>query len=151
MSTILAESQKMFDKLVRVLETFYDDQMKTNFDLIAIGKAIFPELQDNVVRNLDVDLTRPPRYMIVNTNNSVGLHWVGVHIVGKKIYVFDSFARKTTNIMPSFVRRAEKAGFTIIETRKRVEQADSAQDCGLRSLSWLIILMNKGLRFAMTI
>ena len=79
MSTILAESQKMFDKLVRVLETFYDDQMKTNFDLIAIGKAIFPELQDNVVRNLDVDLSRPPRYMIVNTNNSVGLHWVCTH------------------------------------------------------------------------
>ena len=149
--TTAIKAQAMFNNLVTELEKVYGDQMKTNVQLLEIGKAILPEMRD-VIRNSDVDLlNKEPQYLIVNTNNRSGLHWVGVYISGKKIFVFDTFARKTTNIMKTFVKRAEKAGFAIIETRKRIEQADAQQDCGLRSLAWLIILVNKGIRFAMLV
>ena len=89
--TTAIKAQAMFNNLVTELEKVYGDQMKTNVQLLEIGKAILPEMRD-VIRNSDVDLlNKEPQYLIVNTNNRSGLHWVGVYMSGKKIFVFDTY------------------------------------------------------------
>ena len=71
--TTAIKAQAMFNNLVTELEKVYGDQMKTNVQLLEIGKAILPEMRD-VIRNSDVDLlNKEPQYLIVNTNNRSGL------------------------------------------------------------------------------
>ena len=48
----------------------------------------------------DPDLKKP--YSIINTDDTVGDHWVGAYVKGKTVYIYDSFARNMKIIMKNF-------------------------------------------------
>ena len=144
--------QVMFNKVVAELEKAYGDGMKTNFQLIEIASHVFPQLKQNVFRNADYDFDQMiNRFAIVNTDNRKGVHWTATYQTGRTIYLFDSFGRSTKNLIPVFYKRAKKAGYMIIDTRHRREQKDYQQDCGLRSLAWIIIASSRGIQQALKI
>ena len=89
-------------------------------------------------------------YSILNTDRESdpgnGMHWVGVFQDDKTIYIYDSFGRK--NIMNDFIDVMTNQGFNCIYTNKKSDQGNQQQDCGIRSLLWLIFVENYGIEEA---
>ena len=103
------------------------------------------------MRNADYDFNRMDgEYSIINTDNGVGIHWVSVYQYHNKVYVWDSFGKDIKTLMPEFHARARAQGYNIIKANKKYEheQEVNQNDCGLRSLAWLILAERKGIRFA---
>ena len=141
----------MYQKLVDALESHYDNETKTNTDLIQIGKDVFEPLDHNVMRNVDYSFDKMyGEYSIVNTDNYEGIHWTAVYQEHDKVYVFDTFGRDIKKLMPEFAKRAKVQGYNIVNANKHYdhEQKATQNDCGLRSLAWLILAKSKGIRFA---
>ena len=141
----------IYNKLINALETHYDNETKTNTDLIRIGEAVFTPLDDNVMRNADYDFNKMDgEYSIINNDNGAGEHWLAVYQEGSSVYVFDTFGRDIKTLMPEFHARARTQGYNIIKANKKYEheQGVKQNDCGLRSLAWLILAKSKGIRFA---
>ena len=146
-----AKATAMYKKLVEALESHYDNETKTNTDLVQIGKVIFKPLGDNVFRNSDYDFNQMHgKYSIVNTDNGIGIHWVSVYQEHDKVYVWDSFGRDIKKLMSEFCMRARTQGYTIVKANKRYdhEQETNQSDCGLRSLAWLLLCESKGVKTA---
>ena len=146
-----AKATAMYKKLVEALESHYDNETKTNTDLIQIGRVIFEPLGNNVIRNADYDFNRmDDKYSIINNDNGVGEHWLAVYQERHSVYVFDTFGRDMKILMPEFHARARTQGYTIINANKKYEHEQEANqsDCGLRSLAWLILAESKGIKTA---
>ena len=146
-----AKATTMYNQLIKALETHYNNEMKTNIELVKIGKEVFEPLGDNVFRNADYDFEEMHgEYSIINTDNGVGVHWTAVYQEHDKVYVFDTFGRDIKKLMPEFAKRAKVQGYNIITANKRYdhEQKATQNDCGLRSLAWLILAHSKSIRFA---
>ena len=146
-----ASATSMYKKLVEALVSHYDNETKTNTDLIQIGRVIFEPLGNNVIRNADYSFDKMDgEYSIINTDNGQGIHWTAVYQERNNVYVWDSFGRDIKKLMPEFAKRAKVQGYNIITANKRYdrEQEATQNDCGLRSLAWLILAKSKGVRFA---
>ena len=84
-------------------------------------------------------------------NNDVttgpGIHWVSGVIEGKSIYIFDSFGRRSVNLLPIFSQKVKAKGFKI----KNTDLSDNDQkgytsvSCGHRCISSLQIYKNHGI------
>jgi hypothetical protein len=84
------------------------------------------------------------RYAIVNLDRSTqaGSHWIALAYHSNKIYVYDSFGRQSTKIIPSLWTSGNVS--TIVDAQHDAEQDMSEQDCGQRSLAWLMFFDNWG-------
>lgn len=78
-------------------------------------------------------------YAIINLDKSgqPGSHWIALayskrRISGARIMVYDSFGRPTKTILPSL-----KGKF--IDTEYDAEQGLKEENCGARSLAWLLL------------
>ena len=143
-----AKATMIYNKLINALVTHYDNETKTNTDLIRIGEAVFTPLDDNVMRNADYDFNKMDgEYSIINNDNGAGEHWLAVYQEGRSVYVFDTFGRDIKTLMPEFHARARTQGYNIIKANKKYEheQGVKQNDCGLRSLAWLILAESKGI------
>jgi len=84
-------------------------------------------------------------YSIINLDNSSqpGSHWLGLAFDAntRNIWVYDSYGRKTVQIIPSLVK---KYGDRVKTVQRDVEQAILAEDCGARSMAWLYIFDRYG-------
>ena len=146
-----AKATMIYKKLINALETHYDNETNTNTDLIRIGEAVFTPLDDNVMRNADYDFKKMDgEYSIINNDNGAGEHWLAVYQEGRSVYVFDTFGRDIKTLMPEFHARARTQGYNIIKANKKYEheQGVKQNDCGLRSLAWLILAKSKGIKTA---
>ena len=78
------------------------------------------------------------KYAIVNLDKSSqsGSHWIGVAFEDNKIYVFDSFGRKSIKIIPSLYK--SYSAKSIIDTDYDAEQTENQENCGALSLTWLL-------------
>lgn len=79
---------------------------------------------------------------------SGGSHWVGVAYVNKKFIIYDSFGRSSSRILPHFIKQI---GYKYADTDRDAEQKKKQNDCGQRSLSFLIFLKQYGVAEAMRI
>ena len=146
-----SKATMIYNKLINALVTHYDNETKTNTDLIRIGEAVFTPLDDNVMRNADYDFNKMDgEYSIINNDNGAGEHWLAVYQEGRSVYVFDTFGRDIKTLMPEFHARARTQGYNIIKANKKYEheQGVKQNDCGLRSLAWLILAKSKGVKTA---
>jgi hypothetical protein len=80
------------------------------------------------------------KYAIVNLDNhdEPGSHWVGLARMGNGTYmVYDSFGRDTRKILPLIQLKT-------IQTEPDAEQLKSEENCGARSMAWIIIFDTYG-------
>ena len=86
---------------------------------------------------------------IVNTDkaNKPGLHWVAVKQTKTKIYIYDSFSRKSSYILKILYDKAVKKGLKIIDVNTERDQYDKSELCGPISLSWLITMNTFGIKY----
>ena len=95
-----------------------------------------------------------PGYQIINTVTSedkIGEHWVALYIpnsTGKTIYVYDSFARPTSELLKVFSKKAYRIRDS---DRSDAEQRGKSEVCGVLSLAWLLCVKHYGIRAALKI
>ena len=93
-------------------------------------------------------------YSIINTENTIGEHWLGAYTDGKTVYVYDSFARNLKRIMKDWYELAKHMGYKIIFVNKGKDQADKSGNtpaqinCGLRSYVWIYCVKLYGIKKA---
>jgi len=85
-------------------------------------------------------------------NNDVttgpGEHWVTGVINGKTIHVYDSFGRKSKNLLPIFTQQVKAKGYKVKNTdlSDQDQYGNTSVDCGHRCISALNIYKQHGLR-----
>ena len=92
-------------------------------------------------------------YMIVNVDTSKNIntnkcHWVAIYQTAKTLYVYDSFGRSTSFILPIIFKRNKKK---IVESKLDPEQYGDTELCGHLALSFLCVANDLGIRKALTI
>lgn len=89
---------------------------------------------------------KSPLYLITNLDDSnmPGSHWVALAFdVGTKlIWVYDSFGRKTGDILPQLAKQFGKKNLRMAQDDS--EQHLSEDDCGGRSLAFLYVFDRHG-------
>lgn len=93
----------------------------------------------------------PKRNCSFIMNNDIssgnGIHWVACIIIGKTVYIYDSFGRSSNYLLPIFSRNMKADGFKIVNTERDAEQfGDKSVICGHLCLSALKIYKNHGLK-----
>ncbi len=84
-------------------------------------------------------------YAIANLDDSTmpGSHWIALafDVNTGNIWVYDSFGRKTSKIMPDLLK---EYGKKLKQVDDDAEQAIDAEDCGARSMAWLYVFDRYG-------
>ena len=90
---------------------------------------------------------------IVNTDLSTGpgVHWVSVFSTPKNVYVFDSFGRKTKNLLKPLVKNAKIYQKKAIDSDYDVDQKISSFICGPLSIAFLLCVKELGIKNALKI
>ena len=83
----------------------------------------------------------PYAILNVDKSNQPGSHWVSVAKHKDKLYFYDSFGRRASELMPSIIK--SKNG-TVIDSDLDKEQTEQEENCGARSLAWLFIFHTYG-------
>jgi hypothetical protein len=87
---------------------------------------------------------------IVNIDNHTqkGTHWMGLAKSGHRVYLYDSFGRPVEKTLPGLADQCRQQGLTLDSKKSRPEQVPSQNDCGARSLAWLLLFKRCGARTA---
>jgi hypothetical protein len=134
---------KQIYPLIGDKSTYMNDLDRVGRKLLGIKfKGVFPS--DKIPKLNDL---KP--YCILNLDKSTesGSHWIALtKIHGKNSsIVYDSFGRSNKKIIPVL----QKSGNgVIIDTDRDAEQDIIAEDCGARSLCWLVIYDKYGVDVA---
>lgn len=142
---------KIYNKVLKQIESMLGTDGSTYTDqLNKIGKEI---LGDKYVGTFSSDkipqLTDKHPYAIINLDDSSspGSHWVAIAQKNNIYYVYDSFGRKSSTILPSL-----KGGkFKIKDSDRDVEQDILEENCGQRSMSWIVVFDQFGKKLALLI
>ena len=87
-----------------------------------------------------------------DTSNGPGVHWVAMVLTPKTIYVFDSFARSTKQLLKVLSKNAKHKQIKIVDSdRSDAEQRDESALCGQLCLAWLCVVKQLGVRSALRI
>lgn len=106
-------------------------------------KGVYPS--DKIPKLNDLS---PYAILNLDTSKESGSHWVAIAKYGNKTYLYDSFGRKDTQIIPNL----EFSGNgRIINTDNDIEQNINQMDCGARSLAWLLFFDKFGSKCALLI
>ena len=86
-------------------------------------------------------------YAILNLDKSYepGSHWIAIAKKGNRTYVYDSFGRTHTKIIPNL---KYSGNGRLINTDRDAEQEIQQTDCGARSLAWLLLFHKWGVKYA---
>ena len=95
------------------------------------------------------NITTGLNYSIINVDGSgePGSHWLSVIFDTKSdlFYIWDSYARKSTKLIPKF---AKMLGYRYIDINKKGDQGDEETNCGARSMAFILFVKKHGLKFA---
>jgi hypothetical protein len=138
--------------LRRIKDMIGTDGITNNFQLEQGGKKLFGDKFNGVYTSSKFmkRLSHKKPYMIVNTSPTGSnddryfLHWVPIVLLpNNKLIGYDSFGRDIKTIL-----HMKKGGAKFNNSKRDAEQRDEQEDCGTRSLAWLLIYDNWGIETA---
>ena len=136
-------------KIIKVLGNI----TTTNHQLDPIGKSLFKSQWGGITMSDTFRKNSTKKYHIVNVDEhrEPGSHWLAVYKSPTKIYVYDSLGRKSSKIIPNFVKRI--GGQYIIDTDLDKEQDiyEKEKNCGQRCFAWLMVVKSLGIKKALLI
>ena len=144
--------QQEYTATVKKLEkhVFHSNQETTDDQLNRVGKKIFKKEWGGVYAEDDkLPLQYPYKYFIVNTDkaNQEGTHWTAVYadIQHKRIYIYDTFNRQLSKLLHDVEVNAHEKHFTVKKGSHKIHQKESQNDCGQRSMAWLMLVKKHGI------
>ena len=146
-------TQKLYINILKLLRNKFGNKVLWTDDIDRIMKLFF---KNKALPTVPYDHYKPNggiSYCVINTDSSKenGEHWVAIYGNKNKLYIYDSFGRKTNYILKNFYNNMKKQGYEIIESKRDPEQADKQQDCGLRCISFLLVVKYSGIDNALLI
>jgi hypothetical protein len=128
-------SHKLVGNTTTYLDTLNDIGIKL-FDDKFIG--VFPSDKIPILNN--------NQYVILNLDKSgqAGSHWVAVVKHNNKAYLYDSFGRKASKIIPSLIKSGNGI---IVNTELDKEQLETEYDCGSRAITSLLVMDLFGIEY----
>lgn len=127
-------------------KALYDNQ------LTAEGKALFGNRYLGTFSQNNIPLNKTG-YLIANvdTVGLAGTHWVAIYSTPKTFYIYDSFGRQTTNLLPVLEHQLNTKKVKYLDSNYRPEQFGTTEICGQLCLAWLCVVKEHGVRKALTI
>ena len=144
-------AMKKYNVILRKIERMVGKGSTSTAALSQAGRQVLGNMYRGTfaVDHINYDLlSQQHPFLICNLDESrqSGTHWVGMCLnIDGKIIVYDSFGRKSSKILSSLRM------FDIIDTDYDVEQRLSDDNCGARSLAWLVFFQLYGEEAAMLI
>ena len=142
----------IYNKILKhVIEPITGDQSTYLDELLRVGrkmlgikfKGVYPS--DKIPKLNDLS---PYAILNLDTSKEPGSHWVAIAKKGDHTYLYDSFGRSDTQIIPNL----EYSGNgKIINTDNDAEQKVTEMDCGARSIAFLVFFDKWGEDLAMLI
>ena len=117
------------------------------------GKALFGNKYLGTFSQNNIPLNRTG-YLIANvdTLGMPGSHWVAIYTTPKTFYIYDSFGRQTTNLLPILEHKLNTKKVKYLDSNPNPEQfGKTTEICGQLCLAWLCIVKEYGVRKALTI
>ena len=104
-------------------------------------KGVFPS--DKIPR---LNALKPYAILNLDRSDQPGSHWIAIAFSNGKTYVYDSFGRKSSRIIPTLTH-----GRGIVDSDYDAEQDVLEENCGPRSLAWLLFFNAMGAKNAILI
>jgi len=140
--------EKIFRRIVVPLvgnETTYSTELdKAGLKLLGGKfKGIYPSDKIPILNDLK-------SYAVLNLDksNEPGSHWVAVAHRNGVTYLYDSFGRKASKIIPSLYHSGNGR---VVNTDPDAEQKIMETNCGARCLAWLLLFDRYGTKMAKAI
>ena len=141
------EVLSFFNKTKKNIISLYGNKGLDNFQIDEIGKKYLKNKFKGVFAVNNIPFK--PGLYIVNTDkaNKPGTHWIAVKQTKTKIYIYDSFSRRSSKILKILYDKAIKKGLKIIDVNTETDQYDKSEVCGPISLSFLITINKFGIKY----
>ncbi len=142
------------DLVADVSETLGDgrtiDNQLTQYGKLVIGRAFKGVFPSDEIPNLN---KRGTSYMIVNVDKAGmgGSHWIGLVSKGSRVYYYDSFGRPIQKLMPEAAKELKSESKSISSAPSEPEQSIIEDNCGQRTMAWLILFHRLGVDNAIQI
>ena len=132
------KSHRLYDHALKRMEEQLGTGVTYGGDLERVGKEYLGKKFAGVYpADMLPLLTKKCPYAILNLDKAdmPGSHWIAVkYMGGERCLVYDSFGRATQRIIPSLAER-----YTTVDADDDAEQENREDNCGSRSLAFLII------------
>jgi hypothetical protein len=155
---IETEIEKEFKKLKRKYIAKLGNKALDNTTIDIFCKSEFGSKYKGCYAQ-DALVTFKPGYYVFNTDVSSGpgIHWIAIRITKTTAFVYDSFARNPSKLVPILVKRIRSQKLKIISSdRSDAEQRSTNRGklvviCGHACLAWLTCVQKFGIRSAIKI
>ena len=147
-------ARENYKNLMKDLTKIMGNGELDSIQLTQMCKAVFKKEFNSVCAWSEYIPDKNKPYSIVNTDDTIGEHWISAYTDGKTVYVYDSFARNLKRIMKDWYDLSKKLGFKLIFINKKKDQSDASGNapaqinCGLRSYCWIYCVKIYGLKKA---
>ena len=134
-----------FTNIKKNLIAKYNNKPLTNTQITKIMKYHIPTYKGTFAQNT---ATTTNGMKIVNTDirTNEGIHWVGVYINQKNVFVYDSFASHTSKTLPIFYKKCKKKGLNVIDVNRTADQYQKSGICGYASIAYLLTIHKFGVK-----
>jgi hypothetical protein len=142
------EVMKVFNHHKRKFIRILGRKATTDTQLNDVGQAYFPQFVGAFSQDVKITPTPARQYFIINTDrkHQPGTHWCGVVKNGKTYYVYDSFGRTSSRLLPHFSK-----GKLVVDSDYDAEQFGKTEICGVLCLAWIATVAEVGIRNALKV
>ena len=135
-------------RLIQKLGTKQTD----NEQLEKLGYALLKGRFQGVYPQDKLPVNRSGYYVMnTDTSNKPGIHWVGVVVTKKTVYVWDSFGRKSKTLLKVLTKNAKAVNKVVVDAEYDREQSILSEVCGPLSLAWLLTVKQTGIKNALKV
>lgn len=143
-------NMKLFKAYKKAMITEFGRGPMTDAQLSAKGKQLFGKKFRGVYSQDTLPVGGRGMYIVnVDTSGSPGSHWVGVVETGDSIYIYDSFARHLSDLMPILEAKLNRKKIQVHERISHPTQWGRTEICGQLCLSFLCVVHELGIEAAM--
>jgi hypothetical protein len=141
--------EKIYNRILKeVVEPAIGNKTTYTDELNKAGRNLLGNIFTGAFPLDELDRTRDHLCILnVDKSNEPGSHWLGCVVKKGKTYIYDSFGRTSMALIPDIL----KGGKKVIDTDHDAEQIPRENNCGARSLAWLVCVKYLGVDSALLI
>lgn len=148
-------AKSKYNQYLAIITKNFHNNTSTNVELNKLGKEIFGKQFIGVYSIDTIPSYKNDKTLIFNldTSDKPGSHWCGLYYLNDNIYIYDSFARSSKQILKNKIKNLKwiKKKYKIILTNSKSDQKVSETNCGQRCLAWLCVALFHGVDKAMKV
>ncbi len=136
--------EKHYNNFIRKIEKVIGNKSTDSLQLNQLGKKLFGNKFLGCYPIDQIPVMKQGQYCILNQDKTggPGIHWLGCYKNNNHYNIYDSFGRSSDKLLGLK---------NTIDSKHDAEQKEIEQNCGQRSLSWLLCVQKYGIENALLI